>query len=166
MHSLEPSALYELVERFSVTASLFAPGRVCLAEVRGHLRDQSGLVVRWKGSGLPWFLRPLDRIATRRYLVEIGDPSGVTTLAFAADLRFDLGFHSFRRVFLPSVVEYMKSGGFDRNPADAAEQDSTYAGLTFTWDSEGEEWWRTLTRYNRNCPPDLVSVLHEIDGGE
>ena len=60
---------------------------------------------------------------------------------------------------MPSVLSHLKSGGWDIDAADIADQDPTYAELSFNRDDHGSERWLILSRCNRECPADLVECF-------
>ena len=163
MLRLDISRLRVALQRLAETKSLIAADRVCIATTQGGpgFPDPTERVVHWEGSGLPWFLRPLDGIFVTRRLIEFSAPAGLLAIAAEADSYYQITVYSFTRSLLPAVISQVRSKRSD--VAAVADQDATYAELNLDGDSPGEEGWVVFTRHNRDCPSDLVECLHHID---
>ena len=166
MPTVRGSGLFAALDRLSRADSLLRADRVCLASAQGRLPDlrgRNGFIVHWMGSSLPWFLRPLAIIvAAGRCVVELTQASSVESFARAADGCFTVTFCSFSRSLLPSVLSQLRSEGWDE-ASGVANRDPTYAELEFNCDHDGDDRFLVLTRFNRECPPDLSKSLMEID---
>jgi len=164
--TLDRTHLLVALDRFSHVESVFASDRICLASAQGRLSEfggRYGFVVHWTETLLPWFLRPLAIIvAAGRCVVELTEPTSVVTFAEEADDCFTVTFCSFNRILMPSVLSHLQSDGWD-TAAGVADHDPTYAELEFNCEDHANDRWLVLTRFNRECPPDLSQCFRSID---
>jgi hypothetical protein len=166
MPMLDRKGLLAALDRFSQVDSVLRSDRVCLAIAQGRLSDfgdRYGFVVHRTGTTLPWLLRPLAIIISAgRCVVELTQPTSVATFAEEADDCFIVTFCSFSRTVLPSVLSHLQSDGWEE-AAGVADRDPTYAELEFNCDGDSHDRWLVMTRFNRDCPPDLSQCLLGID---